>query len=228
MESARTRFDGMTPVEANSIGYVQHLDMQALSALADRIDGEIYMVINPGAFVYRDSVIAYVDAPPIEKSEDMPLPEDTLRGAVTIGPERNFDQDPRFGLVVLSETGQRALSPAVNDPGTAIDIIGRATRLLTRWAEPIKDQDPQFSRVYVPALSAEDLFEDAFMTVARDGAQQVEVQLRLQKSLAALARLGDADFRAAAAHQSALALSRAEKSLSDADLQRLRGDPGNN
>lgn len=66
------------------------------------------------------------------------------------------------------------------------------------------------------------------MTVARDGAQQVEVQLRLQKSLAALARLGDADFRAAAAHQSALALSRAEKALSDADLQRLRGDPGNN
>ena len=225
VESARTRFEGMKPVEANTIGYVQHLDMQALSALADRIDGEIYMVINPGAFVYRDSVIAYIDAPPVEDSEDMPLPEDTLRGAVTIGPERNFDQDPRFGLVVLSETGQRALSPAVNDPGTAIDIIGRATRLLTRWAEPIQDEDPQFSRVYIPALTAEDLFEDAFMTVARDGAQQVEVQLRLQKSLAALARLGDADFRAAARRQAALALSRAEQALPvEADLQRLRDD----
>ena len=174
------------PVEARAIGYVQHLDMQALSNLADRIEGEIYMVINPGAFVYRDSVLAYVDAPPIEDGEEVST-TDAVRGAVTVGDERNFDQDPRFGLVVLSETGQRALSPAVNDPGTAIDVIGRATRLLTQWAEPTKDQDPQFSRVYIPALAAEDLFEDAFMTVARDGAQQVEVQVTASKSLAALA-----------------------------------------
>lgn len=215
---------GMTPVMAGAIGYVQHIDMQALSTLAERIDSDIHMLVNPGAFVYPDSVVAYL-ASSLAVKEDALAPEDALRRAVTIGNERDFDQDPRFGLVVLSETAQRALSPAVNDPGTAIDVIGRATRLLSRWAEPIEQQEPQFPRVLVPALTAEDLFEDAFMTIARDGAAQVEVQLRLQKSLAALARLGGADFRAAARRQAALALSRAEKALPiEADLQRLRDD----
>ncbi len=215
---------GMTPVMAGAIGYVQHIDMQALSTLAERIDSDIHMLVNPGAFVYPDSVVAYL-ASSLAVKDDALAPEDALRRAVTIGNERDFDQDPRFGLVVLSETAQRALSPAVNDPGTAIDVIGRATRLLSRWAEPIEQQEPQFPRVFVPALTAEDLFEDAFMTIARDGAAQVEVQLRLQKSLAALARLGGADFRTAARRQAALALSRAEKALPiEADLKRLRDD----
>lgn len=223
---AEALFAAMTPVRADTIGYVQHIDMQALSALADRLDGDVHMVVNPGAFVYRDSILGYLKSSRPGPDGDQP-PEDTLRHAVTIGNERDFDQDPRFGLVVLSETAQRALSPAVNDPGTAIDVIGRATRLLSRWSEPIDAAAPQFPRVFIPALTAQDLFEDAFMTIARDGAAQVEVQLRLQKSLAALARLGGEDFRAAARRQAALALSRAEKVLDEADLQRLRTDPGN-
>lgn len=216
--------DAMTPVNAGAIGYVQHIDMQALSTLAERIDGEIQLRINPGAFVYHDSAVAYVSAGGTAAEDDI-TPEEAVRRAVTIGTERDFDQDPRFGLVVLSETAQRALSPAVNDPGTAIDVIGRATRLLCKWAEPSENREPQFPRVFVPALTADDLFEDAFMTIARDGAAQVEVQLRLQKSLAALARLGGSDFRAAARRQAALALSRAEKALPiEADLKRLRDD----
>lgn len=221
-----TRFNGMTPVKAGAIGYVQHIDMQALSRLAERIDGEIHLQLNPGAFVHRDTTIAYLDAPEPEPTDNVER-QKAMRLAVTIGNERSFEQDPRFGLVVLSETAQRALSPAVNDPGTAIDVIGRATRLLSRWAEPVDAQKPQFHRVCIPALTADDLFEDAFMTIARDGAAQVEVQLRLQKSLAALTRLGSADFRAAARRQAALAMSRAEKALPiEADFQRLRNDLG--
>ena len=216
----------MTPVKAGAIGYVQHIDMQALSKLAERIGGEIHLLLNPGAFVYRDTTIAYLDAPAREPHEDLE-PEKAAGRALTIGNERSFDQDPRFGLVVLSETAQRALSPAVNDPGTAIDVIGRATRLLSRWAEPVDSQEPQFANVFIPALKADDLFEDAFMAIARDGAAQVEIQLRLQKSLAALTRLGDGDFRTAARRQAALALSRAEKALPiEADFQRLQDDLG--
>lgn len=221
-----TGFKGMAPVNAGAIGYVQHIDMQALSKLADRIDGEIHLLLNPGAFVYRDTTIAYLDPGKAELPEDAE-PEEAVRLAITIGSERSFDQDPRFGLVVLSETAQRALSPAVNDPGTAIDVIGRATRLLSKWSEPVEEREPQFPRVFIPALTEHDLFEDAFMTIARDGAAQVEVQLRLQKSLAALGRLGSAEFRAAARRQALLALSRAEKALPiEADLQRLRSDMG--
>jgi hypothetical protein len=49
---------------------------------------------------------------------------------IIVGDVRSFDQDPRFGAVVLTEIASRALSPGMNDPGTAIDVIGRAVRLL--------------------------------------------------------------------------------------------------
>ncbi|THV25183.1 DUF2254 domain-containing protein [Peteryoungia ipomoeae] len=223
-QSDRSRLEDMTPVCAKAIGYIQHIDMHALSDFADSVDGNVYLVVNPGAFVYRNPPIAYLERGDSEH-EAQDAPEDTVRHAVTIGSDRSFDQDPRFGLVVLSETAQRALSPAVNDPGTAIDVLGRATRLLSAWAEPAEDREPSFPRVFVPALEADDLFEDAFMTIARDGAQQVEVQLRLQKCLAVLAETGDAAFRAAARRQSMLAHQRAAKALPiEADLQRLRDD----
>ena len=38
--------------------------------------------------------------------------------------------------VVLAEIASRALSPAVNDPGTAIDVLGRLVRVLSRWELP--------------------------------------------------------------------------------------------
>jgi uncharacterized membrane protein len=213
-----------TDITAGVIGYIQHIDIKALSLLAERVDRDIYLAINPGAFVYEDSPVASWLAPAAD-TKDNNDPEAALRAAITVGTERSFEQDPRFGLVVMSETAQRALSPAVNDPGTAIDVIGRSTRLLSRWAEPAKTSKPAFPRIFVPPLRPDDLFEDAFMTIARDGAAQVEVQLRLQKCLASLSRMGSGDFRAAARCQAALALSRAEKALPiDADLQRLRKD----
>ncbi len=49
---------------------------------------------------------------------------------------RTFEDDPRFGLIVLSEIADKALSPGVNDPGTAIDVIGTLVRLFTLWQSP--------------------------------------------------------------------------------------------
>lgn len=60
-----------------------------------------------------------------------PVPEDTERVdrdvnlAVVLGPERTMQQDLDFGLRQLTDIGLRALSPAVNDPTTAVEIIVR-------------------------------------------------------------------------------------------------------
>jgi uncharacterized membrane protein len=59
-----------------------------------------------------------------------------MRKAFVIGDMRYFDEDPRFGLITLS-VASRALSPAVNDPGTAIQIISSYVRLFSLWAEPL-------------------------------------------------------------------------------------------
>lgn len=212
------------PVTAKAIGYLEHVDMEALSRCGEALEGDVFVAATPGAFIYPDTPLAWIEA---NRSHEEPdRLRDDIRGAFSIGEDRSFDQDPRFGLVVMSEIALRALSPAMNDPGTAIDVIGRMTRLLSLWAqaeEERPDREVQYPRVHVPPLRIEDLFEDAFMPMARDGAGMIEVQVRIQKALQALARTGSATFRAAASHQAQMAVERAEAALTlEADRLRLR------
>lgn len=212
------------PVAAKDLGYLLHIDMVALSHVVERLDATIYVTVNPGAFIYADTVLAWIASPKEPSTVEEAV--SAVATAFTIGDERNFDQDPRFGLIVLSEIASRALSPAVNDPGTAIEVTGRLVRLMTLWSQgpKVKPEDEvRYPHIYVPALNTADLFQDAFLGLGRDGAGMVEVQLRLQKALVALGRLGDADFQAAAREQAAFARARAEAALAlEAERHRLQ------
>ncbi len=219
------RGDGEVPadalvIEAGRIGCLQHIDMAALSQVAEAQDCDIHVLRNPGAFLSADTPLAWMrPAGSVDSAED---PRAAALDAFFIGAARSFDQDPRFGLAVMSEIGSRALSPATNDPGTALDVIGRNTRLLALWAEGPQEARPEHPRIHVAPLEDADLFEDAFMLMARDGAGLIEVQLRLQKCLLALSRIGSEVFRAAARHHAGLARAGAEKALEfPADRDRL-------
>jgi uncharacterized membrane protein len=134
-----------------------------------------------------------------------------IRECLEIAPLRSYEQDPRFGILALSEIASRALSPAVNDPGTAIDVLSRHLRNLTQWRN--SDDKPLFDRLYLPGLSLDDLMGDAFGPIARDGAGIVEVQIRLQKTLLALVAIDSVMFAHAAKVQSQRALLLAQKAL---------------
>lgn len=201
---------GATPVFASGIGYVQHIDAAALSSCAEASGCEIFVTSAVGTFADNLRPLAFV-APAVD--EDL---VHRVRSGFTVGVDRSFDQDPRFGLCVLAEIASRALSPAVNDPGTAIDVLGRAERLLHQWAEGLAgdgERPVEFPRVWMPGLDPDDLFDDAFAPIARDGAGMVEVQLRLQKVLRSLAAVDSPPVVAAARRQSRRALDRAEAAL---------------
>ncbi len=208
-------------VTSQAVGYVQFVDTARLSDLTEAEDLDIDVAVLPGTFVHLGSVLARVRGQGALSPETM----DRIRGACTIDASRTFDQDPRFGLVVLAEVALRALSPAVNDPGTAIDVIGRQARLLSAWSQ---DRDeaagtpPDYPRVGVMRLTDADLFEDAFNLIGRDGAAQIDVMLRLTKTLAALRDCGPDAARRAAGVQLAVAVDRARAALaSPHDRDRL-------
>jgi len=208
---------GLSSVSAPSTGYVQHIDIEALQKHCQAPLRHIYVCSPPGAFVHAGEPLAWLEG---TAPTDHKLGE--IVDAFLMDPERSFDQDPRFGLCVLSEIASRALSPALNDPGTAIDIIGRATRVLLVAAEArAVRKDALCPSVRVPDLAPDDLFDDAFLPIARDGAGVIEVQLRLQKALEALARAGDAPFREAALSLSRQALDYGLGALSS-EVERKR------
>ena len=201
------------------IGYVQHVDCAALEDCAATTDREIFVSALPGAFADPARPVALVAGP-----EDEEIGRSVAK-AFTIGAQRTFDQDPRFGLCVLAEIASRALSPAVNDPGTAIEVIGRGVRLLSHWGEFDPSQasaEIEFPRVRVSALDAGEMLDDIFSPIARDGAGLVEVQIRLQKAFLALLRAGDQDLRDAARRHSILAMTRAEAGLDQEEGQVVR------
>ncbi|MFC5719331.1 DUF2254 domain-containing protein [Streptomyces gamaensis] len=61
-------------------------------------------------------------------------PRRALRYTVSVGVERTFHQDLGFGLRQLSDIAQRALSPAVNDPTTAVQCLDRIVQFLAALA----------------------------------------------------------------------------------------------
>ncbi|MGA0533811.1 DUF2254 domain-containing protein [Hansschlegelia sp. KR7-227] len=205
------------PIHAQSIGYLQHLDVAALSAIAEDGKGRIFVAILPGKFVDPSQPLSWAQG---LDGDDL---DARVRSCFTLDDVRSYDQDPRFGVCVLSEIASRALSPGINDPGTAIDVIGRAVRVLALWAEPPTPGDGggvAFPRVHVPAIEPDDLFDDIFTGIARDGAGVVEIGLRLQKAFGTLARMGDGRYAQAARRHSVLAMERADVALVTADDKR--------
>lgn len=201
------------------IGYLQYIDMPELQAAAKDLSATIRILARPGAFMDRNRPLAVVIG-----GGDDGLDEDrrkSLAGKFTIGDERQAESDPRFGLLMLAEIADRALSPAVNDPGTAIAVIGAQVRLISEWADSSRQQvDCQYPDLEAPDLLAEDLLEDAFSPIARDGAAMFEVGARLQKAFLALLHLDHGELSAAAVLQSGLAL---EQSLAKLPTDYHRG-----
>lgn len=196
-------------------GYVLHVDVGKLDTVAQRLKIKVWLNVLPGSFVHQARPLLHTDREIIDE-EALQM----LRDAFTVGAERSFEQDPRFGLIVLAEIASRALSPAVNDPGTAISVVGRLVRILSRWEDDAQSKINHES-VFVPPISPADLIVDAFRPIVRDGASSIEVQLRVQKALHALGTIAPDVFAASASAMAADARSRAEGALTESEYQLL-------
>ena len=186
-------------------GVVTSVNMGDLEEAAEKHGVTVYLVIHPGKLIYPARPLLYLSGEEAKTLDPKPFQD-----AILIEHDRSFDQDPRFGLVVLSEIASRALSPAVNDPGTAISVLDSGLRCFEALAGASADpEDPRYSRVHGPEIETRDLFTDFFTKIARDGSAMVEVQQRIQLCLLGLAKSWPSLFAVAAAEASRDALARA-------------------
>ena len=203
--------DGASPVWADEVGDVTHLDVAALHRLAEEKDLRVHVIAAPGVVPDADTPLARIEG----RCDDEVAA--AVRDAFQVDHHRTYEQDPRLGVIALSEIASRALSPAVNDPGTAIEVLGALHRVFRILLEPRDADEPTHPRVHVPRPRIGDFIQDGFRPIARDGAGMVEVQVRLQKTLTALAAAASPEDRVVLEEAAGQAAERARVALTERD-----------
>jgi len=220
---AKNLTDGLA-VFSTTVGYIQRIDMGALQTAAENCEMQVEVATLPGTFVTPNRPLAYIRGD--RKDSEEAIEATSFVKAFCIGNNRTFDDDPRFGIITLSEIASRALSRAVNDPGTAIEITGIFVRLFTDLAQETSEREQpsvEYDRVAIPEITLSDLFEDAFNAIARDGAGTIEVVIRMLKALATLTSFGNEPMEKAAIESARLVIAHAEKALPiPSDIAKLR------
>ena len=207
-----TFLDGKS-ILGNSIGYVQYINMEFLQEIAQDNGLKMQLHCLPGKFITKNSTIACIRS---NSDLDMDKISKKINEAIHVGHSRLFDEDPRFGIIALTEIASRALSPGINDPGTAIQIIGSQERLFFLWNEEIensKENKVLYDCIEVPEITMEDFFDDAFRPISRDGAANIEVMLRLQKVFSSLETISNDKIKNNAIQHSKHAFNRASLAM---------------
>lgn len=115
-------------------GVVQQLDLLEVIDAAAAAEAVVVLRVGVGETVHEGTALADIHGGDVS--------DDVVERAVVRGPERSFDQDPMLAIRLLADIALRALSPAVNDPATAIDALEATDgllRVLTRRDIDVRD-----------------------------------------------------------------------------------------
>ena len=189
------------------------VDLETLVDAARRADGIVEFVPQVGDFVASGEPIFALHGAAAR------IDDRTLRAAVAFGGERTMEQDPLFAFRILVDIALKALSPAINDPTTAVVAIDQIHRLLREVGkrdlhrEDVADGKGG-TRVIFRTPNWEDFVQLACTEIRNYGAGSVQVARRLQSMLVNLTATLP-DYRGAALEQERDRLNRALPGLYD-------------
>jgi uncharacterized membrane protein len=217
---------------AVSSGYIQVIQPAPLVDAAARHDLVVRLTSRVGDHVVAGTPIAWAWHRSSDQTPPQPaLLEEAVADAVQVGFERTMVQDVLFGLRRLVDTANRALSPAINDPYTAIQAVHHLTVLLCSLARRrlgdrlCRDREGTL-RVAVPLPDFAEYLRRSTAQIRRFGAAEPAVTRSLIQLLRDVgASTMSEDRRVACAHHLWLVLEDAKRETAQpADLQAVVED----
>ena len=183
-------FQGPPELTVKHIGNPQSvtsINIAGLVGHARRMDGLIMMECGVGDTLLEGSVILYAHG------ANALVGEKQLSACVHLDEQRTFEQDPKYAMRLLVDVAIKALSPAINDPTTAVQAIDQIEDMLRRLAKCDLEacrayDDDGVLRVVYRMPTWEDYLALAFDEIRQFGSTSIQVMRRLR---AALAELGD-------------------------------------
>jgi uncharacterized membrane protein len=172
------------PILNEVSGYIRFMDTKRLLAFARMHHLRVRVTRSVGHFVPAGIPLLMVSRRTrLDRNHGV-----ELTGAFDIGPMRTLQQDVEFGVIQIVDIALRAISPAVNDPSTAISCIDQLTRILIRWVDRVPPESLLFSpphvvRVVVPWIDLDGLLNTAIEQIRAYATTDAAVSLRLLRLL---------------------------------------------
>jgi uncharacterized membrane protein len=164
---------------------IQAVDVAKLVDLSESFGGVIEIAVSVGDTVVELTPILHV------LGARKPFDEQQLRNGIKVGEGRTFEQDPKYAIRLLVDIAIKALSPAINDPTTAVQALDQIEDLLLRLGQrqldvgAFRDKVGKL-RVIVPFPTWNDLLRLAFDEICTYGASSVQVMRRMNALLSDL------------------------------------------
>jgi uncharacterized membrane protein len=198
---------------------IQAIDVKALVALSRDADAVIELVSSVGDVVVDRTQLMLV------KDGAGTLSEAALRRTIALGDGRTFEQDPKYAIRLLVDIAIRALSPAVNDPTTAVQALDQIQDLLQRLGRSQLEighycDEKGKPRVIIAMPEWEDFLRLAFDEIRSYGCTSVQVMRRMRAVIGDLIEALPAQRHESLRHwESRLALT-VTRSFDDIEEQR--------
>jgi uncharacterized membrane protein len=205
-------------------GYIRFIDTKRVVAAAKRYHVGVRVLRRVGHFVPAGIPVVMV-------SKGSRLGKEgagELLAAFDIGPTRTLQQDVEFGVLQIVDIALRAISPAVNDPTTAINCVDQLSRILIRFAsrEPPDDllyDPPGIVRASVEWMHFDRLLVSALEQIRLYSKTDLAVSLRLLRALNDIAlSTSDPRFRRLLAERGARTVADCGGNFDEENLRELR------
>jgi uncharacterized membrane protein len=175
-------------------GIIQDVDVPRIIDAARSADAAVEIVVPTGEMAHAQATVAIVHG-----TADRSLDEVVLK-AIRTGTARTFEQDPTLALRVLVDIALRALSPAINDPTTAVQALdceeGLLRMLVGRELQVGEITDPQGDlRVLLRLPDWQDYVVLAVDEILEAGAGHVRIRQRVERLLRDLLAVAPASRR---------------------------------
>ncbi len=160
-------------------GIVLTVDLATLIHTAEISNGLVEFIPQVGDFVGVEEPLFKLYGGTHTASDE------TLRSAIEFGSERTLEQDPTFAFRIVIDIALKALSPAINDPTTAVLAIDQLHRLLRLVGkrhlrtDEISDASGTL-RVIFPTPNWEDFVHLTFSEIRQCGSNNLQIVRRLR------------------------------------------------
>ena len=183
-EAAAPRTEADVALASPRSGYIRFVDTQRLLAVAKTGGFHVVVQRRVGHFVASGVPLLRVTRP--DRLDDGL--RTALLAAFDIGPVRTLQQDVEFGVIQIADIALKAISPAVNDPSTAITCLDQLGRIVIQWISRDSPAGALFSpphvlRVTIPWIDLDELLDTAFEQIRHYAEGDLAVSLRLLRTL---------------------------------------------